>query len=145
MLSIIIRIELDSSGNRIIIIENLNFYNLNITLHGLLMIFFLVMPGLFGSLGNVFIPILNGSSEVGYPRINNMSLLVIPFSYGLLILTMFNEYGNGMGWTLYPPLSTTLMSLSSVGVNLIIYGLLFNGISSSLTSINIFGTIQNMK
>ena len=145
MLSIIIRIELDSSGNRIIIIENLNFYNLNITLHGLLMIFFLVMPGLFGSLGNVFIPILSGSSEVGYPRINNMSLLVIPFSYGLLILTMFNEYGNGMGWTLYPPLSTTLMSLSSVGVNLIIYGLLFNGISSSLTSINIFGTIQNMK
>lgn len=145
MLSIIIRIELDSSGIRIITIENLNFYNLSITLHGLLMIFFLVMPGIFGGLGNVFTPILIGSPEVGYPRVNNLSLLMIPFSYGLLILSIFNEFGMGLGWTLYPPLSTTLMSLSSVGVNLIIYGLLVNGVSSSLTSINIFGTLQNLK
>lgn len=110
MLSIIIRIELDSSGNRIITIENLNIYNLSITLHGLFMIFFLVMPGLFGGLGNIFIPILIGSSEVGYPRVNNMSLLVIPFSYGLLVLSMFNEFSNGMGWTLYPPLSISLIT-----------------------------------
>jgi heme/copper-type cytochrome/quinol oxidase subunit 1 len=46
---------------------------------------------------------------------------------------------------LYPPLSTSLMYLSVIGVNLIIYGLLFSGISSSLTSINIFGTTDNMK
>ena len=81
LLSMIIRLELDSSGIRIITMENLNFYNIGITLHGLLMIFFLVMPGLFGGLGNVFIPILIGSPEVGYPRVNNMSILMIPFSY----------------------------------------------------------------
>ena len=44
----LIRLELYSSGNRIIPSENHNFYNISITLHGLLMIFFLVMPGLFG-------------------------------------------------------------------------------------------------
>ena len=49
---VLIRIELYSSGNRIISPENQNFYNISITLHGFLMIFFLVMPGLFGGIGN---------------------------------------------------------------------------------------------
>ena len=48
LISVLIRIELYSSGNRIISPENQNFYNISITLHGFLMIFFLVMPGLFG-------------------------------------------------------------------------------------------------
>ena len=44
--------------------ENQNFYNISITLHGFLMIFFLVMPGLFGGFGNYFVPIFQGSPEV---------------------------------------------------------------------------------
>ena len=52
LISVLIRIELYSSGNRIISPENQNFYNISITLHGFLMIFFLVMPGLFGGFGN---------------------------------------------------------------------------------------------
>jgi len=56
-----------------------------------------------------------------------------------------SEFGNGTGWTLYPPLSTSLMSLSPVGIDVIICGLLLSGISSSLTSINFFSTIQNMR
>merc|ERR1712187_692468 len=48
LISVLIRIELYSTGNRIISPENQNFYNVSITLHGLIMIFFLVMPGLFG-------------------------------------------------------------------------------------------------
>ena len=54
LISVLIRIELYSSGNRIISPENQNFYNISITLHGFLMIFFLVMPGLFGGFGNYF-------------------------------------------------------------------------------------------
>ena len=57
LISVLIRIELYSSGNRIISPENQNFYNISITLHGFLMIFFLVMPGLFGGFGNYFVPI----------------------------------------------------------------------------------------
>ena len=63
----ILRLELYSSGHRIISSENQNFYNFIFTLHGLLMIFFLVMPGLYGGFGNYFIPIFIGSSEVGFP------------------------------------------------------------------------------
>jgi cytochrome c oxidase subunit 1 len=61
LISIFIRIELYTSSNRIISPENQNFYNINITLHGFIMIFFLVMPGLFGGFGNYFLPIFQGS------------------------------------------------------------------------------------
>jgi heme/copper-type cytochrome/quinol oxidase subunit 1 len=109
------------------------------------MIFFLVMPGLYGGLGNTFVPIYLGAPEIVYPRVNNISVLVIPLSYDLILLSLNNEYGNGTGWTLYPPLSTSLMSLSPIGVDIIIYGLLLSGISTSLTSLNFIVTIQNMR
>merc|ERR1711866_29297 len=64
LISVLMRIELYSSGNRIISPENQNFYNISITLHGLLMIFFLVMPALFGGFGNYFVVIFQGSPEV---------------------------------------------------------------------------------
>mmetsp|Transcript_128464 Transcript_128464/g.399736 ORF Transcript_128464/g.399736 Transcript_128464/m.399736 type:complete len:158 (-) Transcript_128464:649-1122(-) len=81
IISVLIRIELYSSGNRIISPENQNFYNISITLHGFLMIFFLVMPGLFGGFGNYFVPIFQGSPEVVYPRVNNFSILILFVSY----------------------------------------------------------------
>merc|ERR1711862_18112 len=109
------------------------------------MIFFLVMPGLFGALGNIFIPLGLGASEVAYPRINNMSVLIIPLSYTLILLSMNSEFGNGIGWTMYPPLSTSLMSLSPIGLDVIICSLLLSGVSSSLTSLNFFVTLQNMR
>jgi len=108
------RIELYSSGNRIISPENQNFYNVSITLHGLLMIFFLVMPGLFGGFGNYFVPIFQGSPEVVYPRVNNFSILFLSLSYLLVILSLISEFGGGIGWTLYPPLSTSFMSFNSL-------------------------------
>jgi len=105
-ISIIFRLELDTSGVRIISNENQNIYNLYITLHGLLMIFFLIMPGLLGGFGNVLVPIYLGAPEVTYPRINNLSFTIIPFSYTLMLLSINNEFSIGTGWTLYPPLST---------------------------------------
>ena len=99
LISVLIRIELYSSGNRIISPENQNFYNISITLHGFLMIFFLVMPGLFGGFGNYFVPIFQGSPEVVYPRVNNFSILIILLSYLFLILSLISEFGGGTGWT----------------------------------------------
>merc|ERR1712012_904692 len=81
LISVLIRIELYSSGNRIISPENQNFYNVSITLRGLLMIFFLVMPGLFGGFGNYFVVIFQGSPELVYPRVNNFSILILFLSY----------------------------------------------------------------
>ena len=65
--SLIIKIELYESG---ISSDNLNFYNLDITLHG----FFVLMPGLFGGLGNYLIAIYVGSPEIIFPRLNNCSV-----------------------------------------------------------------------
>merc|ERR1712157_322375 len=145
LVSVLMRIELYSSGNRIISPENQNFYNVSITLHGLLMIFFLVMPGLFGGFGNYFVPIFLGSPEVVYPRVNNFSILVLFLSYLFLILSSISEFGGGTGWTLYPPLSTSFMSLSPSSTGNLIFGLLISGISSCLTSLNFWVTILNLR
>merc|ERR1712157_120191 len=145
LISVFMRIELYSSGNRIISPENQNFYNVSITLHGLLMIFFLVMPGLFGGFGNYFVPIFQGSPEVVYPRVNNFSILILFLSYFLIIFSLISEFGGGTGWTLYPPLSTSFMSLSPSSVAFIIFGLLMSGISSCVTSLNFWVTILNMR
>ena len=114
------RLEIDTASNRIMSHENINIYLLSITLHGLLMIFFLVMPTLIGSYGNYLIPIYLGASEVIYPRINIMSVLIIPYSYLIIMLSLICEYGSGIGWTLYPPLSTSLITLTSIGIDLIL-------------------------
>merc|ERR1711933_578303 len=145
LISVLVRIELYSSGNRILSTENQNFYNVSITLHGLLMIFFLVMPGLFGGFGNYFVPIFLGSAEVVYPRVNNLSILILPVSYLLVILSLCTEFGGGTGWTLYPPLSTSLMSLSPSSTAFVVFGLLMSGISSCLTSLNFLITILNLR
>ena len=145
LLSVLIRIELYSSGNRIISPENQNFYNISVTLHGFLMIFFLVMPALFGGFGNYFVPIFQGSGEVVFPRVNNLSILILFISYLLVLLSLISEFGGGTGWTLYPPLSTSFMSLSPSSIALIVFGLLISGISSSLTSVNFWTTILHLR
>merc|ERR1712170_249680 len=145
LVSVLMRIELYSSGNRIISPENQNFYNVSISLHGLLMIFFLVMPGLFGGFGNYLVVIFQGSPAVVYPRVNNLSILILFLSYLLLILSLISEFGAGTGWTLCPPLSTSFMSLSPSSTGNLLFGLLVSGISSCLTSLNFWVTILNLR
>merc|ERR1712093_786165 len=108
-------------------------------------ILFLVMPGLFGGFGNYFVPIFQGSPEVVYPRVNNFSILILFLSYFLVILSIISEFGGGTGWTLYPPLSTSFMSLSPSSTAYLIFGLLMSGISSVLTSANFWVTILNLR
>merc|ERR1712146_783255 len=98
-------------------------------------------PALFGGFGNYFAPIFQGSPEVVYPRVNNFSILILFLSYLLVILSIVSEFGVGTGWTLYPPLSTSFMSLSPSSTAYLIFGLLISGISSCLTSLNFWITI----
>merc|ERR1711959_529391 len=71
-----------------------------------------------GGLANYLLPIYVLSPEVSFPRINCLSLLILPFSYSYLLISLCTEFGAATGWTFYPPLSTSLMSLSAVGVDL---------------------------
>merc|ERR1740129_1561258 len=66
-------------------------------------------------------------------------------SYLFIILSLFSEFGGGTGWTLYPPLSTSFMSLSPSSLGNLIFGLLISGISSCLTSLNFWTTILNLR
>jgi len=137
--SLLIRMELYSSGLHFIPPANHSFYNLTFTLHGLIMIFFTVMPGLYSAFGNYLIPILIGSPEVAFPRINSISLFLLPISYGCLLLSCVTEFSSGNGWTLYPPLSTS--ASTNFSTDAIIIALVLSGLSSLLTSINFITTI----
>ena len=70
---------------------------------------------------------------------------ILSLSYLFVILSFISEFGGGTGWTLYPPLSTSFMSLSPSTTAYLISGLLMSGISSCLTSINFFITILNLR
>nr|BAM68228.1 cytochrome oxidase subunit I [Babesia rodhaini]BAM68231.1 cytochrome oxidase subunit I [Babesia rodhaini]BAM68235.1 cytochrome oxidase subunit I [Babesia rodhaini]BAM68238.1 cytochrome oxidase subunit I [Babesia rodhaini] len=141
-LSILIRGELGSSGSRFIAMDIVDIYNLAFTLHGIIMIFFNIMPGLFGGIGNYLFPILLGATDVVFPRANLYSLLLQPISFLLVISSICFELNGGTGWTMYPPLST---SLTTLGVDLIIIGLLISGISSIMSSLNFICTFSSLK
>merc|ERR1712190_473462 len=86
-----------------------------------------------------------GSPEVVYPWVYIFFILILFLSYLLLILSLISEFGGGTGWTLYPPLSTSFMSLSPSSTGNLILGLLVSGISSCLTSINFWVAILNLR
>nr|AZJ51336.1 cytochrome c oxidase subunit I [Hepatozoon canis]QBH61299.1 cytochrome c oxidase subunit I [Hepatozoon canis] len=143
--SAIMRIELYTSGTRILCSENIGIYNLIITLHGVVMIFFSVQPSLFGGFGNYFVPIMCGAPEVAFPRINSISLLILPPAYLCVVLSIFTELSTAAGWTIYPPLSVVTAMASPFAFDMLVAGLIVSGLSSFMSSINFLTTILHMK
>ncbi|MGD9804648.1 MAG: cytochrome c oxidase subunit I [Hyphomicrobiaceae bacterium] len=160
LLSLGIRLELKEPGLQYF--ANSHLFNVFTTGHGLIMVFFMIMPALFGGFGNYFVPLMLGSPDMAFPRLNNISFWLLPAALSLLLISLFvpgegtcnielldaaardiTGCGPGIGWTAYAPLSTS--GHPGPAVDFAILALHLAGASSILSSINFITTIFNMR
>lgn len=136
--------------NGFLIREELTFQDLSavtyynaVTLHGIFMIFFLVMPFTTG-LANYLVPRMIGAHDLYWPKINALSFWVLVPAVILAGISPFFGPVN-TGWYMYAPLSVDKAVNSGLGVNLLEIALILSGISSTLTGVNFLMTITKLK
>ncbi|MFC3629920.1 cytochrome c oxidase subunit I [Paracoccus angustae] len=159
--TVYMRMELQNPGVQYMCLEGARFiadataectpnghlWNVMITYHGVLMMFFVVIPALFGGFGNYFMPLHIGAPDMSFPRLNNLSYWMYVAGVALGVASLLSpggsdQLGSGVGWVLYPPLSTTEAGYS---MDLAIFAVHVSGASSILGAINIITTFLNMR
>jgi cytochrome c oxidase subunit I len=116
-------------------------YNKLFTMHGIIMIFFFLIPSIPSVLGNFLVPMMLGARDLAFPRLNLLSWYVFTLG-GLLTLLAMIAGGVDTGWTFYTPYSTTY---SNGYVILTALGVFITGFSSILTGLNFVVTTHTMR
>jgi len=118
-------------------------YSQIFTAHGVIMIFFMAMPFMFGLI-NLVLPIQLGARDVAFPYMNSLSLWLTVIGAGLVMISLFVGDFAGTGWLAYPPLSELAYS-PTVGVDYYIWAVQISGVGSLLSGINFLVTIFKMR
>ena len=116
-------------------------YNKVFTQHGILMIFFFLIPSIPAVLGNFLLPLMIGAKDLALPRINLLSWYIYMIG-GLLTVYALLQGGVDTGWTFYAPYSTTFSNTYVMAVGV---GIFINGFSSILTGLNFIVTVHTMR
>jgi len=117
-------------------------YNAMFTVHGVIMIFLFVIPGLPAVFGNFFLPILIGAKDVSFPRLNLTSWYFYMAGAILAVLSLFTGGGApDTGWTFYAPFSLR----TGTNVSLAVFAAFVLGFSSMLTGINFITTVVRLR
>jgi len=139
ILGVLMRLELIAPGETIMKAQT---YNGVFTVHGVIMIFMVVIPGLSAVFGNFFLPILIGAKDVSFPRLNLFSWWIFIIGSIMAVASQFMHDGPpDTGWTFYAPYSTT------TGTNVIMAttAAFVLGFSSILTGLNFIVTVHRMR
>jgi cytochrome c oxidase subunit I len=136
--AMLIRLELLTPQGDLV---NSDTYNKFFTMHGVVMVFFFLVPSIPATLGNFLVPMMIGAKDLAFPRINLLSwyIYVIGALFALAAILMG---GVDTGWTFYTPFSTTY---SNTFVITAAVGVFIAGFSSILTGLNFIVTVHKMR
>ncbi len=138
LMAALIRIELATPQGDLV---SPDWYNRLFTMHGVMMIFFFLIPAVPGVLGNFLLPLMIGAKDVAFPKLNLASWYL--YNIGALFsLWALLHGGIDTGWTFYTPLSTSYTNTHVIAVGL---GIFINGFSSILAGVNFMVTIHRMR
>ncbi len=134
----LIRLELLTPQGDLVSSDN---YNKSFTMHGIIMVFFFLIPSIPATLGNFLVPMMIGARDMAFPRINLLSWYLY-IAGAIITLTALISGGVDTGWTFYTPFSS---SFSNTHVVMAVVGIFINGFSSILTGLNFIVTIHTMR
>ncbi len=138
-IGLLMRLELIAPGRTIV---GSDTYNAFFTLHGVIMIFLFIVPGIQATLGNFFLPLQLGADDVAFPRLNLLSWWIFIAGAVIALSSLFSGAGPpDTGWTFYAPYSVR----TGTNVTLAVLGAFVMGFSSILTGLNFIVTIHRMR